>query len=170
MVLLAALLFFAAVWDLWKKKIPNLIICTGYVLGLARLMPVQNMETVSTHFMGMILPILICIPLYLIGALGAGDIKLLSMAGFFLPVQETLHCLFLSFVLAGIISLIFLIQKKLLISRLGYAGRYILDCLKSGRLKAYYPPGDEGRVMRQNSSISFALPIFISTLIVLGGN
>lgn len=170
MVILAALLFLAAVWDLWKKKIPNPIILAGFILGLVRILPGQDAKSVLDHFVGILLPLLICAPLYLMGTLGAGDIKLFSLAGCFLSAWETLHCIFLSFILAGIISLVFMVKKKLLISRLEYAGRYLLDCLKSSRLKAYYPPGEKGQRMRENSSISFALPIFISTLIILGGN
>ena len=170
MAFLAALLFFAAVWDLWKKKIPNSLVITGFVLGWVRILLKPDTESIFNHFIGIIFPFFICIPLYLMGTLGAGDIKLFSMLGCFLSAKEALYCFWLSFALAGVFSFIFLIKKKILISRLKYAGSYLLDCLRRGRLKNYYPSGEAGQIMRENSSISFAFPVLISTLIILGGN
>ena len=169
MTLLAALLVLAAVWDLWKKKIPNRLILIGFVLGLVRFLFGQESESFLGYLPGIIIPTLICFPLFLTGTLGAGDIKLFSLIGCFLPISEAFNCIILSFFLAGVASLLILLKNKTLFHRMEYAGKYLLDCLHSGTLKSYYPEGDEGEKMKKDNSISFAVPILISTLFILGG-
>lgn len=167
MIVLAVLLSMAAVWDLWQKRIPNLLIMIGFIQGMGYLLLQRDIALIFHHFLGITFPLIVCIPLYLTKTLGAGDIKLFSMIGCFLSVEETIHCFCLSFFLAGVFSLIFLCQQKKLMKRLRYAGVYLYGCLQERKLKPYYPPGEEGEVMKRNSSISFAVPILLSTLITI---
>ena len=55
---------------------------------------------------------LILIPVYLIGGIAAGDVKLFMSAASFLSMQDTLSCIVTSFLIAGVISFAVLILKR----------------------------------------------------------
>ena len=76
LIVLVLVLLLASLWDLKKGKIPNMLIVTGALYGLLR---VFYYQTFFRHIPGIIIPILIFYPLYKIGTIGAGDIKLFSV-------------------------------------------------------------------------------------------
>ncbi|MGN1314500.1 MAG: prepilin peptidase [Lachnospiraceae bacterium] len=169
MPILTVFLFLAAVWDLKKKKIPNLLIAGGFLIGLGRMPGIGNAASIFDYLPGILLPVLICFPLFLTGTLGAGDIKLFSLMGCYLLPEDVLNCMWISFLVAGIASLYRLLRKRCFGQRMQYAGAYLLSCLISGSLKSYYPEGREGERLKEDNSISFGLPIFIAALFVIGG-
>lgn len=105
LLVLVLVLIFASLWDYKKRKIPNLLIAVGYIYGLMRIFYYQNF---LTHILGIIVPILILYPFFKIGTIGAGDIKLFSLIGCYLSFMEVLYCMFLTFVIGAIVSLVFM--------------------------------------------------------------
>lgn len=169
MTLLAVLLLLAALWDLRKGKVPNLLILVGFILGLGRLFLGQGVNHIFAYLPGILLPPLLLFPLFYIDTLGAGDIKLFSLIGCFLPSKETFSCILISFFLGAVFSLILLLYQGRLISRMEYAINFLLDCLKNQKVSSYYLPDEEGEKMKKETTIPFAVFILISTLLGLGG-
>ena len=56
--------------------------------------------------------LLILLPVYFIGGIAAGDVKLFMSAASFLSMQDTLSCIVISFLIAGAISIAVLILKR----------------------------------------------------------
>lgn len=169
MKLLAAVLLLAALCDLRKGKIPNLLILIGFILGFGQLLSEKDIDQIFNFFPGIILPPILLFPLFCTGTLGAGDIKLFSLIGCFLPARDTLNCILLSFFCGALFSIPLLLLQRRLISRMRYALSFLLGCLMQRSVGSYYPPGEEGERMKKETSIPFAVPILISTLLVLGG-
>lgn len=111
-VLLLFYLFAASVLDLWFREISLALIAAGTVIGLA----------VQLVFGAPDLPGLLygCIPgcgmllfsLISRQAIGFGDSAMVFSAGFYLGLMNTLLFLGLSFLTAGLWSILFLIMKK----------------------------------------------------------
>lgn len=112
---LAALLA-AAVWhDVRTRRIPNRLVFGGAVAGLAlqTLLPAGE-GLFSTPFgalgllqglAGLGLGLALLLPMYLLGAMGAGDVKLMAMSGAFLGPRDVLGATLLTLVAGGVLAL-----------------------------------------------------------------
>ena len=102
--------------DLKSYKISNLLIIFGLILGLIINYCEQGRTSVSLWFFGMLLPILLLFPLFLMKALGAGDIKLFSVVGCFCGAASVYHSIGAAFVIAAFLSLLHLIKYRIVLS------------------------------------------------------
>ena len=169
MTILILLLLIAAVWDLWKGRVPNQLIIFGLFLGLGRFLLTQETTQIKAYLPGIVIPPLLFFPLFQTGTLGAGDIKLFSLIGCFLSIKDASRCIAAAFFIAAIHSLILLLLRKNLIKRMQYALAYLSYCFRKKRIMAYYPEGNKGEVMRRESGIRFTISILIGTVLVTGG-
>ena len=167
MTILMGLLLAAAYFDLRKRKIPNLLILAGAILGMVRLISCR--EPLLTYLPGILIPILILFPFFRIGTLGAGDIKLFSVIGFFLPLQISMKCMALGFIIAGFLGGCRYIRKGCLKTRLWQVLEYFSDCLKAGQMSLYDSRKQENLQEAETEVIGLAFPTLIATILVTGG-
>lgn len=169
LIILVLLLFLAALWDFYRGKIPNILLLAGGSYGLIRLLLVQNMVT---HIPGIVFPIVLLFPLYKIGVIGAGDIKLFSLLGFYFTFMETIFCIFTAFIIGAVISALSIIRYGNFVERMTYLFSYLKECFTVGHFRYYYLDS-EGKhisnIKENQSKIHFAIPIFISVLVRIGG-
>ena len=169
LIVLALVLCLAAVLDFYKGKIPNILILAGSCYGMIRLLYYQDM---IRHIPGILFPIIILFPLYKIGVIGAGDIKLFSLLGFHFTFMETIFCIFTAFVTGAVISAISFIRYDNFTERMTYLFSYLKECLSLGYFRYYYLDSKGKRIsnIKENQSkIHLAIPIFISVLLRIGG-
>lgn len=169
LIVLLLVLFFASIWDFKKGKIPNLLIIIGVIYGFMRVFYYQNF---FTHIWGIVFPILILYPFYKIGTIGAGDLKLLSLIGFYVSFMESIYCMFLAFVIGAIFSLVSMKRKDNFADRISYLISYLKESFSQKQLRYYYQDLDENNLSLQEiekTKIHLAIPIFISVFIHLGG-
>lgn len=169
LLVLVLVLIFASLWDYKKRKIPNLLIAVGYIYGLMRIFYYQNF---LTHIGGMVLPILILYPFFKIGTIGAGDIKLFSLIGCYLSFMEVLYCMFLTFVIGAIVSLVFMQREGNFADRISYLLTYLKNSLNQNQFRYYYHDMEKNKLSEEEISktrIHLATPIFISVCIHFGG-
>ena len=84
-VLLLGLLGVAVVSDLRSHRIPNLLVLLGLVLGLVGQTWAAGFIGLGHSLLGMLIGFGIFLPMYAVGGMAAGDVKLMAMAGAFLP-------------------------------------------------------------------------------------
>lgn len=101
------LLLLSALADLKTDRIPNGFILLGMVIGMAG--GVTSDRGLSDILASMLLAFLLMYPLYMIGALGAGDVKLFVMIGSFQTVEDFFSILAGAFVIGAGFSLIKLV-------------------------------------------------------------
>ena len=169
LIVLVLVLFLASLWDYKKGKIPNMLIVTGALYGLMR---VFYYQTLFRHISGIIFPILIFYPLYKIGTIGAGDIKLFSVIGFYVSFMESMYCIFLAFVIGAIFSFFYMKREENLADRISYLISYLKDCLNKKQFRNYYMNFNGNELSSEEiakTKIHLAIPIFISVCIHLGG-
>lgn len=159
LIFLLLVLFIAVVWDFRKGKIPNILILCGVSIGIFRLICYHNIATILTYLPGILLPLILLFPLYKIGTLGAGDIKLFCLLGFYFSFMEMIFCIFSAFFIGAAIALFILLWKQNLRERFYYLFYYLKGCISSGHIQYYYQNWkQEDKV----SKIHFSLPIFLS--------
>ena len=169
LIVLVLLLFVAAVFDFYKGKIPNVLILTGCCYGLVRIIWYQE---VIKFIPGILLPVVILFPIYKIGGIGAGDIKLFAMMGFYFTFKETVFCISLAFILGAAFSVISFIRYKNFMERITYLFSYLKDFFLTGYFQHYYSnfhKNQNKHLEEYKSKIHLAIPIFLSVLLYIGG-
>jgi prepilin peptidase CpaA len=111
-LLLLALLLVAVTTDLRSRRIPNTLVLTGTTLALASHALVMGHEGVPlagpawwAPLAGLITGLLVLMPLYLMRAMGAGDVKLMATVGAFVGAPTVLSVALYTLLAGGLLSL-----------------------------------------------------------------
>jgi len=123
-VLFACLLAWAVASDVRSRRIPNQLVLAGIVAGLALQATVTpGAGLFSEPFgalgllkgaAGMVIGLLLLLPMYALGAMGAGDVKLMAMIGTFLGPLDIIGAGLSSLLAGGVLSLsVALVQGSL---------------------------------------------------------
>ncbi len=110
-IILITFLTVAVFTDLLKDKIYNFWVVPGFVTGLAESY-LQGPERFTGSLQAVGAALIILLPIYFIKGIAAGDIKLFVSAASFLTMQETITCILISFLIAGVISVAVIILKR----------------------------------------------------------
>jgi prepilin peptidase CpaA len=121
---LLALLLAAAICDWRTMRIPNLITAGGMLFALvynAVVPPVWHAGWAWAPA-GLLLGFGAMLPLYAMGVMGAGDVKLMAMVGAFLGVDATMQALLFCVLSGGLAALAFGLRKRVMGRMLANAG------------------------------------------------
>ena len=97
--------------DLFKDKIYNVWVIPGMLVGVGSSL-LQGQERFIQSITAVVAALLILLPVYFFKGIAAGDVKLFMSAASFLSMQDTLSCILISFLIAGVISVAIIILKK----------------------------------------------------------
>lgn len=98
-------LIVAAAWrDLRDRRIPNRLVFPGMLLALLLHVLLPSGGGLLFALQGLGLGLLLMLPLYVLRAAGAGDVKLVAMVGGFLGVRDLLGALFCIFIIGGLLA------------------------------------------------------------------
>lgn len=164
MVFLCPFLGIACLFDYESRRIPNIIQFHIFSIGLlfsfwsAKLMGIVHYALTAAIVM------LILFPVFRLGMIGAGDVKLLCLsAGFFIGVS-VIWFIFYSFLLSGVVSMIHLFVKRTMKNRIGYLGGYVKS-IKTKGAHIYIDSREE----KIKNSIAMSGPILLSAMLHWGG-
>jgi len=153
-VVLLGLLGIAVVNDLRHHRIPNLLILVGLVLGLAGHIYSGGVSGLGDGLLGIMIGFALFLPMYALGGMAAGDVKLMSVVGSFLPAHYALWAGVFSLISGGLCGFLIVLVRGQLLQTLG---RYWL-ILKA---RAYLAPtADEAA----GKPFPYAVAILLGTL------
>ena len=116
-VLLAVMLLTAVMSDVHSRRISNTLVVAGLVLAF-----MSHAVTLTRHALplagpawwspltGMLTGLTLLMPLYLLRATGAGDVKLMGMVGAFIGVEPVLTSTLYTLIAGGLLSLVFMLR------------------------------------------------------------
>lgn len=110
---LIAVLGGAAWFDLRERRIPNAIVVLG---GSVALICAALAGTFASAVVGAALGLCLLLPLYGLRAAGAGDLKLLSVAGAFVGFPAIVMTTLLTLCAGGVLALAFMLRFRTLTS------------------------------------------------------
>lgn len=151
----------AVVMDLRFYRIPNLCILTGMVSGLIMTYVSYSVEEMLGACVAMAAVFMVFYPFFLIGGLGAGDVKLLMMTGCFIRQKRLLQYLMVTFAVAAVISGVKLLLFRESRQRIFYLGSYFRKLLITGNMENYIVDKSNKRCV-----IRLSIPAFISLLMM----
>lgn len=108
---LMLLLAGAAAVDYRAHRIPNWLVLSGALYGVtfSTVLPPWPNGTILFPLAGLGLGLLLFLPLYLLRAMGGGDVKLLAMAGAFLGPDEVWRAAVASLIAGGVLAIVFVL-------------------------------------------------------------
>ena len=149
---LYAILIVAVVQDITSMRISNRLIIMGLFLSMAFGIVLGGMPRIIQVLLN------ISIPVYLIGVLGAGDIKLFSVIGGFTNLKILTDCVLAAFVAGAVIAVLkMLYMRNLRISL--FKAQVFLRELFSGKFSSYR----NGWVQEQNL-MHFSVAVLLGML------
>lgn len=119
---LAAWLAVAVWFDLRQRRVPNMLVANGIVWGMA-------LQTLAPHggglfefwwggigawqaLLGLGAGLAMFMPLYLLRAIGAGDVKLLAMVGVWLGPQLLLGAALMTLLAGGVLAVVVMLASR----------------------------------------------------------
>jgi prepilin peptidase CpaA len=117
---LLTFLTLAVVSDFAQMRIGNRLIVSGLFWGLVLRIMGDGSAGAVIFLLHIAIPVVLLYGLFQIRALGAGDIKLLSMAGAYLSVRQLLYMMGMSFLCAAILGGCKLLYREAHQSRAGH--------------------------------------------------
>jgi prepilin peptidase CpaA len=116
---LAALMLGAVCVDLRTRRIPNRLVASGiglalalHVVAMASSMPPIAGSAWWAPLAGFAAGLGVLMPLYLLRAMGAGDVKLMAMAGSFIGVHAVLASAIYTLVAGGLLAIAFMTRRR----------------------------------------------------------
>jgi prepilin peptidase CpaA len=108
---LIVLLITAAIFDTRSHRIPNRLVMCGGLAGIVctTVWPPVYHGTIVFPLLGLGVGALLFAPLYLVRAMGAGDVKLLAMVGTFLGPLQTFYAGLASMIAGGLLSIVWVL-------------------------------------------------------------
>ena len=137
---MSGFLCLAALCDLAREKIPNTLILIGLFAGLMICLADRGLGGIQSFVWKALWPVLLLFLLFLIRALGAGDLKLFSVISVFLPTGETMHVITVSFLLGAIVSFVRILFQRQTRRRLVSLMTYVRSCVAERKLLSYETP------------------------------
>lgn len=164
-LVLCIFLCIACYYDYRFCRIPNGLIALVLVLGAGRALYLGGVLMLARYLLYGTLMTVTLYPLFKIGTIGGGDVKLFGVCCGFFPKDKILSFLFFSLLVAAILSVIRFIRKADFWERMSYLCAYVKEVADSGEWKLYWNDLRE----KKDAGICLAGPILISTLMFLGG-
>ncbi|MCH5275597.1 MAG: prepilin peptidase [Lachnospiraceae bacterium] len=171
----------ACYFDYRRDKIPNALIGLGMLTGIlyrGYLFYVDYLPgdgnvllglgwTMMLQLLGAAAIIVIFYPLYKLGMLGAGDVKLFGLLGFFMKGRECTVCLVGGLAIAALIGVVKLLGQGNFRERMQYFCSYMTDVIRHRAFRLYLE--DVGQQEKRRASLHMAGTVLLSVLLHLGG-
>lgn len=154
----------AALMDWRCYRIPNVCIVIGLVTGLIMTYVSQSWRGLGSALICAAIIFIAFYPLYLLGGLGAGDVKLFMVAGCCIKGDGLIHYLLATMALAAAVSLLKMAVYAESRERLFYLMRYIRKVALTGAVDEYQIDKTQKRCV-----IRLAIPAFASMLMMYAG-
>ena len=153
----------ATVHDLLSRKIPNKLVLSGLVSALL-LQALSGWSALAACIGGAGVGLLVFLPLYLMRAMAAGDVKLMAMVGAFTGPALAVEICIATFCIGGVMALLIALAKGRLGDMLG--NTYAIVRIMLLRM-AGMPLQPEPMSTASIGSMPYGLAIALGTLILL---
>ncbi len=119
-----AMVVLAAGIDVGTRRIPNVLTVTGFVIALA-LRGLVGWDPLVAGLAGAGLGFVVSVPLFLLGGMGGGDVKLLTAVGAFLGPQQLFVALLATALVGGLMAVVVAARNGVLVPTVRRALRLI---------------------------------------------
>lgn len=151
----------AVILDFTTGKVSNKLILTGLFLSFILALIPGEKGGIIAYLSGVVTPIIILLLIFMIGGIGAGDVKLFAVIGGFIGYQGVFRCIIAAFIIGAVISLGKILFYKRLFLSFRNIIQYVFRVYQSQQIQVYK--------REKSNTIHFTLPILMSVLCYIGG-
>ncbi len=157
--------FSVAVFTDWRYyRIPNVCVGAGALAGLIMTFVSDSVLGLAAAAASMVIIFLAFYPFYLLGGVGAGDIKLFMTAGCYMKGDALVHYLLVTMLMAAVCSILKMLAYKESRERLFYLMRYIKKAVLTGAMDEYQIDRTQKKCV-----IRLSIPAFVSLILMCAG-
>ena len=154
--------FSVAIFMDWRYyRIPNLCIAVGMTAGLIMTYMSYSVQGILEVAGTVIFTFMAFYPFYLLGGIGAGDVKLFMMICCYIRGDRLICYMLVTMLLAGAISVAKMVLHAESRERLFYLGRYLKKAVLTGVMDTYHIDKTQ-----KNCVIRLSIPAFVSLLLM----
>jgi prepilin peptidase CpaA len=157
-VVLAAGLTAAGALDFRTRRIPNDLTMAMAVTGFALSVTHVNGISPAASLLGLVMGLLLMLPGHVLGATGAGDVKLMAAVGAFIGPAAVITAFLATAVAGGVLALVIAARRGRVGATLAHTGRLVTD--RSGTKPIVEATGTANR-------FAYGPAIMIGTLVVV---
>jgi len=106
-------------------------------------------------------------PLYKIGVLGAGDVKLLAVLEGCFPRNQGIYYFLAVWIVAAIMAFAQMLMRRDFLERMEYLLVYLKDVARLGKWQFYFQ--DRKEAFQRGSYVHMTIPMLIALPVYLGG-
>ena len=132
---LLGLALVAGVFDLRTRRIPNWLVATGLIAGFTGQIATRSIPGLRAAAFGALLAIAVYLPLYLLRAVGGGDLKLMAAIGSIAGPSNWLVIFVLASLIGGALALAVVLSRGRITTTLANIGAILARLV---RLQAPY--------------------------------
>lgn len=155
--------------DIRFGKIYNWQVLLGIAAGVVFRYYESGPPGIVNGALSFCIPVILLFPLFCIGTLGGGDVKLLAAAAIFLTPTQTILFLGVAFLTGAVEALLKMIRERNFFERFRYLMSYIHDVFTTNQWKIYEEAKNQSDKEITRHKIHFAVPVLISALVHIGG-
>lgn len=133
LMVLAVFLAAVTIEDLARRRISNVLTFGAALLALSLHFTVNGYEGLLNGLGGFTVGLAVFLPFFIMGGMGAGDVKAMAAAGAFLAPWPSLLAASLSLIAGGVLGLVVLAWRGGLIAALRGYGQGLLCLASTGR-------------------------------------
>lgn len=157
--------FSVAIFTDWRfYRIPNVCVGAGALAGLIMTFVSDSVLGLAAAAASMVIIFLAFYPFYLLGGVGAGDIKLFMMVGCYMRGDALVHYLLVTMLMAAVCSILKMLAYKESRERLFYLMRYIKKAVLTGAMDEYQIDRTQKKCV-----IRLSIPAFVSLILMCAG-
>ncbi len=157
--------FSVAIFTDWRfYRIPNVCVGAGALAGLIMTFVSDSVLGLAAAAASMVIIFLAFYPFYLLGGVGAGDIKLFMMVGCYMKGDALVHYLLVTMLMAAVCSILKMLAYKESRERLFYLMRYIKKAVLTGAMDEYQIDRTQKKCV-----IRLSIPAFVSLILMCAG-
>jgi len=142
-ILLATLVIIATITDIRGSRIPNWVTLTGAAAGILLQLISGGWAGAWSSLIGLLSGFLPLFLLYLIGALGGGDVKLFAAIGAISGGVFALNCAVYSLLIAGLIGIGILVGRRMLVPGLKRVAYSLVAIVRLGDFRPLTAAGQK---------------------------
>jgi prepilin peptidase CpaA len=159
LLMISGILGTAVYTDLRSHRIPNNLIVLGLILAIIFQLVANGAHGLLFGSLAALLGLGCFMPFYALRAMGAGDVKLMAVAGLFTSPRGVLYAVVLSLLAGGVCALGYLIWR----ATRAYVGSVVQEGISAGTSAGTVAAFVAARLARRDR-LPFALPIAVGSV------
>jgi prepilin peptidase CpaA len=140
----AAIMALAAATDLRDRRIPNVLTVAGVVVGPVLWGLLEGPGAAFASVVGGACALLVGLGLFMVGAIGGGDAKLLAVTGAFLGPARLVNALLVIGITGGLLALVVAVARGRLLGTVATTWSFAVDLVthrEAGKARGLGAPG-----------------------------